>query len=42
MEKLKEYAKEGSPLNEQSNSRKEPIKEEITNNSFELLQTVKN
>ena len=41
MERLKEYADEGSPLNEQSNSRKEPVKEEITNNSSELLQTVK-
>ena len=26
---------------EQSNSRKEPVKEEITNNSSKLLQTVK-
>ena len=41
MERLEEYANEGSPLNEQSNSRREPIKEEITNNSSELLQTVK-
>ena len=41
MEGLEEYAEEGSPLNEQSNSRKEPVKEEITNNSSELLQTVK-
>ena len=41
MERLEEYADEGFPLNEQSNSRKEPVKEEITNNSFELLQTVK-
>ena len=39
MEGLEEYAYEGCPLNEQSNSRKEPIKEEITNNS--LLKTVK-
>ena len=30
-----------SPLNEQNNSRKEPAKEDITNNSFELLQIVK-
>ena len=41
MEGLEEYAEEGSPLNEQSNSRKEPVKEEITHNSSELLQNVK-
>ena len=41
MEGLEEYAKEGSQLNEQSNSRKEPLKEEITNNSSKFLQTVK-
>ena len=41
MEGLEEYADEGSPLNEQSNSRKEPVKEETTNNSSEPLQTVK-
>ena len=41
MERLEEYADEGSPLNEQSNFRREPIKEERTNNSSELLQNVK-
>ena len=41
MEGLEEYAEAGSPLNEQSNSRKELVKEDITNNSLELLQTVK-
>ena len=41
MEGLEEYAEEGSPLNEQSNSRKELVKEEINNNSYELLQSVK-
>ena len=41
MEGLEEYADVGSPLNEQSNSKKEPVKEEITNNSSELLQIVK-
>ena len=41
MEGLEEYVEEGSPLNEQSNSRKELMKEDITNNSSELLQTVK-
>ena len=40
MERLEEYADEGSAFNEQSNSRKEPVNEEITNNSSELLQTV--
>ena len=41
MEGLGEYADKGSPLNEQSNSRKEPVQKESTNNSSELLQTVK-
>ena len=41
MEGLEEYADEGSPLIKQRNSRKETVKEEITNNSSELLQTVK-
>ena len=30
-----------SSLNQQNNSGKEPAKEDITNNSFELLQTIK-
>ena len=37
MEGIKVYAEERSPLNEQINSRKEPAKEDITNNSYELL-----
>ena len=41
MERLEEYADEDSPFNEQSNSWREPVQEEITNNSSELLQTVK-
>ena len=41
MEGLEEYAEERSPLTEQNNSGKEPAKEEISNNSSELLQTVK-
>ena len=41
MERLEEYADEESLFNEQINSRREPIKEEITNNSSELLQTMK-
>ena len=41
MEGFEEYAEGRSPLNEQNNSGKEPAKEEITNNSYELLQTVK-
>ena len=41
MERLEEYADEESPFNERSNSRRELVQEEITNNSSELLQTVK-
>ena len=41
IEKLKEYADEESPFNEQSNYRRERVQEEITNNSSEILQTVK-
>ena len=41
MERLEEYADEESPFNEQSNSRREPVQEEITNNFLKLLQTVK-
>ena len=41
MEGLEEYAEERFPLTEQNNSGKEPAKEDITNNSYELLQTVK-
>ena len=41
MERLEEYADEESSFNEQSNSKREPVQEEITNNSSELLQTVK-
>ena len=41
MERLEEYADEESPYTEWNNFQKEPIQEEITNNSFELLQTVK-
>ena len=41
MERLEEYADEESPFTEQSNSKREPIQEEITNNSSELLQMVK-
>ena len=40
MEGLEEYAEERSLLNEQNNFGKEPVKEDITNNSSELLQTV--
>ena len=39
--RLEEYVDKEPPFNEQSNSRKEPIKEEINNSSFELLQTIK-
>ena len=41
MEGLEEYVEERSPLNEQNNFEREPVREDITNNSFELLQTVK-
>ena len=41
MERPREYADEESPFNEQSNSRRELVQEEITNNSLELLQIVK-
>ena len=41
MEILEEYVDEESLFTERNNSKREPIQEEITNNSFELLQTVK-
>ena len=41
MERLEEYADEESPFIERSNSKREPIQEEITNNSSELSQMVK-
>ena len=41
MERLEEYADEESPYTERNNFQREPIQEEITNNSSELLQTVK-
>ena len=41
MERLEEYADEESLFTERSNSKREPIQEEITKKSFELLQMVK-
>ena len=41
MERLEEYADEESPFTERRNSKRETIQEEITNNSSELLETVK-
>ena len=41
MDRLDEYAEEESPYTERNNFQKEPIQEKVTNNSFELLQTVK-
>ena len=41
MEGLEEYAKEESPYTEQDNIQRETIQEDITTNSSELLQTVK-
>ena len=32
MERLEEYADEESPFNEQSNFKREPVQEEMTNN----------
>ena len=41
MERMEEYADEESPFTERSNSKREPMQEEITNNSSKLLQTIK-
>ena len=41
MERLEEYAGEESPFTEKENSQRDPIQEDITTNSSELLQTVK-
>ena len=41
MDRLEEYADEESPYTERNNFQKEPTQKEINNNSFELLQTVK-
>ena len=41
MERLEELVDEESSFNERSNSKREPVQEEITNNSSELFQTVK-
>ena len=41
MERLEEYAEEESPYTEQNNPQREPIQEDITTNSLELLQIVK-
>ena len=41
MEKLEEYAKEESPVIEPGNLPRDPILEDLTTNSSELLQTVK-
>ena len=41
MDRLEEYADEESPYTERNNFQKEAIQEEITNNSLELLQTIK-
>ena len=38
MERLEEYVNEESPFTKRSNSKREPIQEEIKNKSFELLQ----
>ena len=41
MERLEEYAEHESPYTEQENLQREPIQEDITTNSSELLQIVK-
>ena len=41
MERLEEYAEEESPFTEPKNLPKYPILEDLTTNSLELLQTVK-
>ena len=41
MERLGEYAEEESPFTEQENFQREPIQEDITTNSSERLQIVK-
>ena len=41
MERLEEYAKEESPFTEPENLPRDPIPEDLTTNSSELLQTIK-
>ena len=41
MERLEEYAEEESPVTETGNLPRDPILEDLTTNSSELLQTVK-
>ena len=41
MERLEENAEEESPFTEHENLQRDPIQEEITTNSLEILQTVK-
>ena len=41
MDRLEEYAEEESPYTERNNFQKEPIQEDTTNNSSELLQIFK-
>ena len=41
MERLEEYAEEESPVTEPRNLLRDPIPEDLTTNSLELIQTVK-
>ena len=41
MERLEEYAEEESPVTESGNLPRDPIPEDLTTNSSELLQTIK-
>ena len=41
MERMEEYAQEESPATKTGNLPRDPIREDLTTNSSELLQTVK-
>ena len=41
MERLEEYVEEESPVTETGNLPRDPIPEDLTTNSLELLQTIK-
>ena len=41
MDRLEEYTDEESPYTKRNNFKREPIQEEITNNTSELIQIVK-
>ena len=41
MERLEEYVEEESPFTKQENLQRDPLQEDITTNSSEHLQTIK-